>query len=122
MMIEKGHHEKLDVWHKAIDFCVAIYRGTESFPPSERFGLVSQMIRAAVSVASNIAEGAARGTTNLFVQFLGVARGSLAELGTQLIIAQRLGFINESGYQSLNHDAVVIGKMLSNLVKALKTK
>ncbi|MEJ7746020.1 MAG: four helix bundle protein [Luteimonas sp.] len=85
-------HERLDVWQDAMSLVEAIYRLTSAFPDSERFGLVSQMRRAAVSVPSNIAEGAARRSTLEYLRFLSIARGSLAELDTQISIASRLGF------------------------------
>jgi four helix bundle protein len=85
-------HERLDVWQDAMALVEAIYRLTTHFPESERFGLISQMRRAAVSIPSNIAEGAARRSTIEYLRFLSIARGSLAELDTQISIATRLGF------------------------------
>jgi four helix bundle protein len=87
---EKRPHERLDVWQDAMSLVEAVYRMTAQFPDSERFGLVSQMRRAAVSVPSNIAEGAARRSTSEYLRFLSIARGSLAELDTQIQIASRL--------------------------------
>ena len=88
----KRPHEGLEVWRDAMDLVEAVYRMTSSFPDSERFGLTSQMRRAAVSVPSNIAEGAARRSRADYLRFLGIARGSLSELDTQIQIADRLGF------------------------------
>ena len=88
--LEKRPHERLDVWQDAMSLVEAVYRLTAGLPDSERFGLVSQMRRAAVSVPSNIAEGAARRSTAEYLRFLSIARGSLAELDTQLQIALRL--------------------------------
>jgi four helix bundle protein len=85
-------HERLDVWQDAMALVESIYRLTADFPDHERFGLVSQMRRAAVSIPSNIAEGAARRSTAEYLRFLSIARGSLAELDTQINIALRLGF------------------------------
>ncbi|MDP9099538.1 MAG: four helix bundle protein [Verrucomicrobiota bacterium] len=82
----------LVVWQKGIALAKAIYRLTAKFPPEERFGLVSQMRRAAVSIPSNIAEGQARHTTGEFIQFISHAEGSTAELETQLILSIELGF------------------------------
>jgi len=117
-----GDHKKLEVWQRAIALCVEIYRITETFPAAEKFGLVSQMRRSSVSVASNIAEGAGRGTTSLFIQFLNVARGSLAELGTQMIIARELGYVPASVFEKITSEISIIGKMLTNLVRSLQSK
>lgn len=86
----RGHHQ-LDVWHDAISLVEAIYRFSARFPPDERFGLTAQLRRAAVSVPSNIAEGAARTSRKEYLHFLSIARGSVSEVETQLIIAVRLG-------------------------------
>src|ERR1035441_3664615 len=82
----------LVVWQRSIQLTVAVYKLTSSFPPSEQFGLSNQLRRAAVSVASNIAEGYGRSTTGEYLQFLGHARGSNFEVQTQLVIAEALGF------------------------------
>jgi len=83
-------HQRLDVWRHAMDLVVRVYRLTETFPAEERYGLSSQMRRAAVNVPSNIAEGAARRSGPELIQFLSIARGSLAELDTQLLLVSRL--------------------------------
>ncbi|PPT73897.1 hypothetical protein XaplCFBP3122_18675 [Xanthomonas arboricola pv. populi] len=85
-------HERLTVWRDAMSLVEAIYRLSHDFPDSERFGLTAQMRRAAISVPSNIAEGAARRSTAEYLRYLSMARGSLAELDTQLQIAARLQF------------------------------
>jgi four helix bundle protein len=82
----------LEVWKKSIDLTTTVYGLTAGFPREEMYGLTSQMRRAAVSIASNIAEGSARGTTRDFRQFVKIAKGSNAELETQLIVSARLGF------------------------------
>ena len=115
-------HEKLDVWKRAIDLCVDLYRLTDQFPAMEKYGLVSQMRRAAVSVGSNIAEGAGRGSTKLYIHFLYIAQGSLSELDTQLVISNRLNFINDQKYTVINEQTVIIGKMITNLIKSLRGK
>ena len=89
-------HYSLDAWKVSRELVSAIYRLTQSFPKEEIFGLTSQMRRAAVSVPSNIAEGAARSGRKEFAQFLNVARGSLSELETQLLIAGDLGYMSDS--------------------------
>jgi four helix bundle protein len=115
----RKHHE-LFVWQDSRQLVKKIYILTNELPSDERFGLMSQMRRAAVSVPSNIAEGAARSTTKEFIQFLCVARGSLAELETQLIIAVDLGFLNNTNdCQSLI--AGLFAKM-NALINALRAR
>jgi len=113
-------HKDLDVWKKAIDFSVALYNLTSSFPDEERYGLVSQMRRAAVSISSNIAEGAARQSEKEFVQFLYVSMGSAAEIETQLIIAERLGFVKKDNQLFTDIDS--LQKMLSGLIRYVKKR
>jgi four helix bundle protein len=108
-------HEKLDVWNKSVDFVVAVYKATESFPKEEKFGLTSQIRRAAVSVPANIAEGAARRSPKEFAHFLSNAQGSASELGTELLIAQRLGFLREGDYLRMRAALDSIGRMLIGL-------
>lgn len=115
-------HENLDVWKRAIDMCVDLYLLTNQFPAAEKYGLISQMRRAAVSVGSNIAEGAGRGSTKLYIHFLYIAQGSLSELDTQLVISNRLNFINDQQYTVINEQTVIIGKMITNLIKSLRGK
>jgi four helix bundle protein len=113
------HYKDLLVWQKAIAMVTQVYIVTRSFPREELYGLTSQIRRAAVSVPSNIAEGQARLTPGEFRQFLGVARGSLAELDTQLIIATNLGYLTETG--SLFEQLAEVGRMLSGLLASLRT-
>ena len=89
-------HTDLAVWKQSIALVKLVYRITADFPESEKFGLVSQMRRCAVSIPSNIAEGAARDSSREFVRFLTIAIGSLAELETQLFISSELGFSTDS--------------------------
>lgn len=84
--------KNLAVWQRAIELTVAVYKLTAMFPDSERFGLINQLRRASVSVASNIAEGYGRSTKGEYVLFLGHARGSNSEVETQIVIAKALGF------------------------------
>ncbi|MBU4583309.1 MAG: four helix bundle protein [Proteobacteria bacterium] len=88
----RKHHE-LKAWQEAMELVKEIYRVTRDFPKEEIYGLVSQMRRAAVSIPSNISEGAARGGDREFIQFLIIARGSLSELETQLLISKDLGYL-----------------------------
>ena len=113
-------HEKLDVWCKAMDFVVTVYKATESFPKEERFGLTSQIRRAAISVPANIAEGAARRSPKEFVHFISNAQGSASELETELLIAQRLGYLSESVYFEMRGTLDNIGRMLIGLTHHLE--
>ena len=88
-----ANFKELLVWQKSIDFVTEIYRITETFPKAEIYGLISQIRRAAVSIPSNIAEGNSRRSKTDYLQFLKIARGSCAEVETQLIISKNLGFL-----------------------------
>jgi four helix bundle protein len=112
-------HEKLDVWKRAIDFVVTVYKMTESFPRDERFGLISQIRRAAVSIAANIAEGAGRHTSKEFKYFLSNAQGSVSELATELLIAQRLGYLKIETFDIGNMELTSIGRMIFGLSRSL---
>ncbi|HEY9283720.1 MAG TPA: four helix bundle protein [Pyrinomonadaceae bacterium] len=112
-------HEKLDVWNRAVEFVVGVYRVTDGFPKEERFGLTSQLRRAAVSVPANIAEGAGRRSNKEFMHFLSNAQGSASEVETELLIAYRLGFLGERSYQSLRASLDDIGRMLTGLSRHL---
>ena len=114
-----GGYKDLLVWRKGIDLVKEIYRMTKAFPADERFGLVSQMRRAAVSVPSNVAEGQARRTTGEFIQFVSQAEGSLAELDTQLILAVELGYSNTTQVASATGLVSELKKMLNALRRAL---
>ncbi|MFI5160862.1 MAG: four helix bundle protein [Sphingobacteriales bacterium] len=87
--------KELKIWNKAIDLTVDVYKATSSFPSDERFGLISQSRRSAVSIPSNIAEGAGRNSKKEFANFLGIANGSSYELQTQLVISNRLELLND---------------------------
>nr|WP_265427181.1 four helix bundle protein [Chryseobacterium sp. YIM B08800] len=115
-------HKDLEVWQKAIALVTDIYNQTASFPKEEMYGLVSQLRRSAVSIPSNIAEGAARQSNKEYIQFLYVALGSLMELDTQLIIAKNINFISEESLIELQLKMEEIGKMLNGLIKYRKTK
>lgn len=112
-------HRDLLVWQKAVELTLQCYAVTKKFPRDERFGLTSQTQRAAVSVAANIAEGRGRGTTNGFLNFLWIATGSLTELDTHLVIANRLGYLNEQHFQELESRIDEIGRMLTGLRRSL---
>src|SRR5581483_6239769 len=110
----------LIVWQKAVELTAAVYRLTAGFPTCEQFGLTSQMRRAAVSVASNIAEGHGRSTRGEFMQFVGHARGSMCELQTQLLISQMLGFGKSESRTPVEALAIETSRMLNALFKRLK--
>ncbi len=111
--------KNLLVWQQAHELTLEIYRVTRFFPEEERFGLLSQIRRAVVSVESNIAEGNARNTTKDFLQFLYVARGSLAEIEAQLLIAKDLGYICPSEHVKIDSLRLSINKLLNLLIKSL---
>jgi four helix bundle protein len=115
-------HENLDVWKKGIDFVVALYKATETFPKEERFGLTSQLRRAAVSIPANIAEGAGRKSSKEFAYFLSNSQGSASEVETELLIARRLNYLRESVYLSLRSSLDEIGRMLTGLCRHLARK
>ncbi|MCA1619045.1 MAG: four helix bundle protein [Acidobacteria bacterium] len=112
-------HEKLDVWRAAVDFVVTVYNATDSFPKEEKFGLTSQIRRAAISIPANVAEGAARRSTKEFVHFISNAQGSASELETELLIAYRLGYLQEGVSRELRDALDNIGRMLIGLSQHL---
>jgi four helix bundle protein len=115
-------HKDLDAWKLSVEFVTEVYKITRNFPKEELFGLSSQLRRAAVSIPSNIAEGAARQTTKEFVQFLHIALGSQQEVDTQLLVAKNLGFIGMKEYEELIVRIDKIGKMLNGLIKYFRKK
>jgi len=110
----------LDVWKNGKELVVSVYKATRKYSNDELYGLVSQIRRAAVSIPSNIAEGAGRNHDREYIQFLYVALGSLAELETQLLISQRLDFISEQENDDLNSLIKMIRSQISGLIKYLK--
>lgn len=110
----------LRVWRLGIDLAEEIYRKTSPFPQRERYGLASQLQRAAVSVPSNIAEGNARNRTGDYLRFLAIARGSLAEIKTQLIVATRLGYLNQSSANGVLKLVDDIVRQLTALYSAIE--
>ena len=114
------NHKDLEVYKHCLDLVEKIYQLTASFPSSENFGLTSQLRRASVSLPSNIAEGSSRGSTKDFIRFLNISSGSLAEIETQLIIAERIGYITFT--PDLQNNIIVIRKMLYRLKQSLSKK
>jgi four helix bundle protein len=115
-------YRELLVWQNARSMAVHAYQSTEQFPRSEIYGLTSQIRRAAVSVASNIAEGQGRLTAGEFVHFLGQARGSLLELDTQLDIARELGYLGSDQQKMLAQEIYQILGLLNRLIDSLRRK
>jgi len=114
-------HRDLAVWHKAMNLVVGVYKLTKSFPKNETYGLASQMQRGVVSVPSNIAEGHGLKQTQANLKHLAIANGSLAELETQLEIAERLGYIAAQD-ESLMSQANEVGRMLAGLRRSLQSR
>lgn len=112
-------HENLDLWKKAIEFVVDVYKATEAFPKDEKFGLTSQLRRASVSIVANVAEGAARRSTKEFRQFLSHSQGSASEADTELVISKRLSYLSSGDYDRLSRDLDQIGKMITGLSQSL---
>jgi four helix bundle protein len=112
-------YRDLVVWKKAIDLTACVYRLTRTFPKEETYGLVSQLRRASVSVASNIAEGRGRLNNAEFRQFLGVAQGSIYELQTQLFVAKRLEIADSEAILEAHDLSDDVSKMLGSFIKTL---
>ena len=117
-----GSYREQVVWQKSMEFVEAIYRATRSFPKEEICGLTRQMRRAAVSIPCNIAEGQGRQTTKDFLHFLWIARGSLRELETQILIAERLTYLSQPAVGKLLELADEIGRMINALCSSLNRR
>ena len=114
-------HKDLEVWKLSIRFVTEIYKITKKFPKDELYGLTSQIRRASVSIPSNIAEGAARKGEKEFIQFLYIALSSASEVETQLIIANNLDYIKTHEYDEYSNKISKICRMLSSLIKSIKS-
>jgi len=112
-------HKDLDVWRLSIDLATDVYEVTKSFPKEEQYGMVAQMRRSATSIASNIAEGAARRSSKEFIQFIHIALGSTSELDTQLEIAIRVNLTELTSLQKLQDTVVRINQMLRGLARSI---
>ena len=115
-------HKSLDCWQRAVGFVTELYQITAHFPAEEKFGITSQLRRAAVSIPANIAEGAGRNTAKEFLQFLFIARGSLAEVDTLLTVSINLKFLNDSDYQTLLQSLENTSRPLHGLIQKLKAQ
>jgi len=119
MIMDKSSYRDLIVWQKAIDLVPSVYVTLRSFPVEENFALSQQIRRAVVSVSANIAEGQARSHRKEFVQHLAIAKGSLAELDTLLIVAERLGYVTEDELSGLEDRIADIRRPLAALMKSV---
>lgn len=120
--MSQSSYKDLIAWQKGMELVAMIYDATDAFPSHEQFGLVSQLRRAAVSVPSNIAEGKAHYSNRDFVRFLRHARGSLAEIETQVLIAQQRKYLIDSTVVKLTHHLDELGRILSGLINSLDSR
>ena len=112
-------YRDLDTWQRAMDLVVTVYKATDIMPSDERFGLTNQIRRAAVSVPSNIAEGQGRSSPNDFLRFLAIARGSLNELETQILMAHRLNYLSEDERDSVLTLSDEVSRLLRGLSRSI---
>ena len=115
-------YKDLIVWQKSIQLITDIYALTKTFPMDERFGIVSQINRAVISIPSNIAEGWGRELSKNYLQFLRISRGSLMETETLILIAKNLDYINEKDFYQINEKIEEVGKILQGLIKSIQHK
>ncbi|MCS7216038.1 MAG: four helix bundle protein [Thermodesulfovibrio sp.] len=115
-------YQDLQVWKKGIELTEKIYQVCKSFPQEEKYALTSQIQKSAISIPANIAEGWGRNSKKEYIQFLSIARGSVYELETHLIIAQKIGYIQEALLKELLQMTESLGKMLLSLIRSLEKK
>ena len=115
-------HKDLILWQKSMDLAVEVHRLARQLPRHELFGLGNQLRRAAVSVPSNVAEGSARRTTREFISFLHIARGSLAELETQVLLARRLQYLDDASVRALAPAVAEVGRLLNAVIRGLQRR
>jgi four helix bundle protein len=115
-------YRNLRVWQAAVRFVLQIYPATRTFPAEERFGLTSQLRRAAISIPSNIAEGHGRLSSGEWLQFLGIARGSAYEIETQLVVARELGYIDDHTHHELTATISAVARGLIRLIAATQRR
>jgi len=115
-------YKQLKVWQRSHQVVLKVYRLTAGFPSNEKYGLISQIQRCAVSIPSNIAEGSARNSDADFARFLHIAMGSAAELDYQLLLSHDLGFLESASYQEVSEELTIIRKMLNSFTQRLKNK
>ena len=114
--------KELNVWQKSYKLCLMIYKITKNFPKDERYGLISQTRRSAVSVPSNVAEGYGRKTTSDYLRFLYISYGSLCELETQILISEGLNYIGTKELKNICNDISEVERMLKALIRSLEAK
>lgn len=114
-------HRDLDVWKLSQQLTLKIYRATQKFPRDELYGLTSQLRRAAIAIGANLAEGAARRSRREFQHFCYIARGSASEVACELLVARDLGLLPSGEYEELTQECERISKMLTTLVKSLRS-
>ena len=115
-------YQDLEVWQRSMELAEVVWRLSARFPGEERFGMTSQLRRAATSVPANIAEGAERHGTREFLQFLGIASGSLAETETFLLLAERLGLLPSNRVKDTLEQAATVGRLLHGLKRSLRER
>jgi four helix bundle protein len=115
-------YEDLAVWQKSVALATRLYKATGRFPVDEKFGLISQIRRSATSIPANVAEGWGRGSTKEYIQFLLMARGSLMELETHLIISHNLGYLGPETLSASRSETRELGRMLNGLIDALRAR
>ena len=118
--MSKEGFKKLTTWQKAYAFGLEIYKATKGFPKEEQYGLTSQLRRAALSVAANIAEGYDRQHRKEYIQFLMIAKGSLSEVETFLLFSLDLNYLNQNDYKKIDVQRVEVAKLLRGLINSLK--
>ena len=115
-------HKDLEVWKRSVALVKTIYELTKQFPKEELYGITNQIRRSAVSIPSNIAEGAARNHNKEFIQFLYIALGSISELETQIIISEKLIYLNNASSENIQKELIELKNMTLGLIKYLKNK
>jgi four helix bundle protein len=113
-------YKQLTLWTKAMDLAELLYKSTGSFPKEETYGITSQLRRSAVSIPSNIAEGYSRNTKGEYIQFLGIAKGSLCELETQVMLAERFNYLSNIEAERLLSLSTEVGKLLTTYIQNLR--
>jgi len=119
-MSGRDYHDLL-VWKRAFELALVIYKDTSDFPPEEKYGIVSQLRSASVSISSNIAEGQGRKSKGKFLHYLFIALGSLAEAETQILISDALGYFRSKHAQKLLASTAEVGRLINGLIKSLTT-
>jgi four helix bundle protein len=114
--------KQLEVWKKAVELAVEIHQITNAFPKSEAYGLTDQIRRATNSISANIAEGSGKFTEADFARYLSISLGSCKEVENHLVIAHKLGYLQEDGYQNVGGKVQEVGKMLNGLIKRVRSR